>query len=265
MHSVVLRYNYYHRKQFPELKFLAFEPFCKMASIANPSLLISLLIRQKMFLLIHCYRMLSDVCLQGPLIRTDQPSEVTSVVKYYHLLPYYDILSDWISRETHYHGFLPSLRHLAVVDKDNWSWTNHGLKEMYNVMQQSTLRNVLVSNGHPFTSNDSYGGQHMVLVNQLHSETDMMIIVELDDLCYELGWTLPQYSVLPSILDGRVEDVNFYSGMFQATVTLKGLNFECTVNGDMKSSRRAARSSAAATHMLSKLLSMARSQAQARV
>ncbi|CAL9096000.1 unnamed protein product [Musa textilis] len=89
--------------------------------------------------------------------------------------------------------------------------------------------------------------------------------VELDDLCYELGWTLPQYSVLPSILDGRVEDVNFYSGMFQATVTLKGLNFECTVNGDMKSSRRAARSSAAATHMLSKLLSMARSQAQARV
>ncbi|THU67680.1 hypothetical protein C4D60_Mb05t27250 [Musa balbisiana] len=35
--------------------------------------------------------------------------------------------------------------------------------------------------------------------------------VELDDLCYELGWTLPQYRVLPSILDG----------MFQATVTLK--------------------------------------------
>lgn len=39
MHSVVLLYNYYHRKQFPQLKFLAFEPFCKMASIANPSLL----------------------------------------------------------------------------------------------------------------------------------------------------------------------------------------------------------------------------------
>ncbi|KAJ8504094.1 hypothetical protein OPV22_004980 [Ensete ventricosum] len=32
---------------------------------------------------------------------------------------------------------------------------------------------------------------------------------ELDDLCYELGWTLPQHRILPSILDGRVKDVNF--------------------------------------------------------
>ncbi|XP_064965975.1 uncharacterized protein LOC135613018 [Musa acuminata AAA Group] len=46
--------------------------------------------------------------------------------------------------------------------------------------------------------------------------------VELDDLCtLPQFWILPQYRVLPSILDGRVKDVNFYSGMLQATVTLK--------------------------------------------
>ncbi|XP_065006819.1 uncharacterized protein LOC135674591 isoform X2 [Musa acuminata AAA Group] len=76
--------------------------------------------------------------LQGPLIRTDQPSEVTSVVKYYHLLPYYDILSDWISRETHYHGFLPSLRHPTVVDMD----------------YQPELDKPLTEKGHVFSNSD---------------------------------------------------------------------------------------------------------------
>ncbi|KAJ0972330.1 hypothetical protein J5N97_020289 [Dioscorea zingiberensis] len=38
--AVVLLYNYYHRKQFPQLEFLDFVPFCKAATIANPSLLI---------------------------------------------------------------------------------------------------------------------------------------------------------------------------------------------------------------------------------
>ncbi|XP_042462519.1 uncharacterized protein LOC122046077 isoform X2 [Zingiber officinale] len=39
MHSVVLLYNYYHRKQFPHLVFLDFRSFCKQATISKPSLL----------------------------------------------------------------------------------------------------------------------------------------------------------------------------------------------------------------------------------
>ncbi|CAA6660135.1 unnamed protein product [Spirodela intermedia] len=39
LHAVVLLYNYYHRKQFPHLEFLDFKSFCKLASIAKPSLL----------------------------------------------------------------------------------------------------------------------------------------------------------------------------------------------------------------------------------
>ncbi|KAG1327594.1 hypothetical protein COCNU_01G015280 [Cocos nucifera] len=39
IHAVVLLYNYYHRKQFRQLEFLAFETFCKAASVAKPSLL----------------------------------------------------------------------------------------------------------------------------------------------------------------------------------------------------------------------------------
>ncbi|XP_029118326.1 uncharacterized protein [Elaeis guineensis] len=69
---------------------------------------------------------------------------------------------------------------------------------------------------------------------------------ELDDICCANSWILPRYSVLPSISDGR----------FQASVTVKGMDFECTVGGDLKSSPREARESAA-THMLSKLCSMA--------
>nr|XP_019702500.1 uncharacterized protein LOC105034290 isoform X2 [Elaeis guineensis] len=39
IHAVALLYNYYHRKQFPQLEFLAFESFCKAASIAKPTLM----------------------------------------------------------------------------------------------------------------------------------------------------------------------------------------------------------------------------------
>ncbi|RWV85704.1 hypothetical protein GW17_00052483 [Ensete ventricosum] len=39
IHSVVLLYNYYHRKQFPQLEFLGFEAFCKVATIVKPILL----------------------------------------------------------------------------------------------------------------------------------------------------------------------------------------------------------------------------------
>ncbi|XP_010268281.1 PREDICTED: uncharacterized protein LOC104605278 isoform X2 [Nelumbo nucifera] len=39
MHAVVLLYNYYHRKQFPQLEFLDFASFCKVAVNAKPNLL----------------------------------------------------------------------------------------------------------------------------------------------------------------------------------------------------------------------------------
>ncbi|MED6144653.1 hypothetical protein PIB30_017753 [Stylosanthes scabra] len=39
VHSVVLLYNYYHRKQNPELDFLPFDEFCKLAVSLRPSLL----------------------------------------------------------------------------------------------------------------------------------------------------------------------------------------------------------------------------------
>ncbi|XP_072973585.1 uncharacterized protein [Typha angustifolia] len=69
---------------------------------------------------------------------------------------------------------------------------------------------------------------------------------ELDDICNENNWTLPRYNVLPSTADG----------MFQASVMVKGLDFECTTQGDLKRSSREARESAA-TCMLSKLHNMA--------
>uniref|UniRef100_A0A2P2K4W8 Uncharacterized protein MANES_04G042400 n=1 Tax=Rhizophora mucronata TaxID=61149 RepID=A0A2P2K4W8_RHIMU len=37
--TVVMLYNYYHRKQHPELEFLTFEGFCKLAVILRPTLL----------------------------------------------------------------------------------------------------------------------------------------------------------------------------------------------------------------------------------
>ncbi|XP_057729690.1 uncharacterized protein LOC130945052 [Arachis stenosperma] len=39
VHSVVLLYNYYYRKQHPELDFLPFDEFCKLAVSLRPSLL----------------------------------------------------------------------------------------------------------------------------------------------------------------------------------------------------------------------------------
>ncbi|KAF7824280.1 uncharacterized protein G2W53_022424 [Senna tora] len=39
VHSVVLLYNYYHRRQNPELPFLAFDEFCKLAVVLKPTLL----------------------------------------------------------------------------------------------------------------------------------------------------------------------------------------------------------------------------------
>ncbi|KAG4948064.1 hypothetical protein JHK84_041510 [Glycine max] len=38
VHSVVLLYNYYHRKQYPELAFLPFVEFCKLALVLRPTL-----------------------------------------------------------------------------------------------------------------------------------------------------------------------------------------------------------------------------------
>ncbi|CAL1404684.1 unnamed protein product [Linum trigynum] len=39
IHAVVLLYNYYHRRQHPELNFMNFESFCKLAVILRPNLL----------------------------------------------------------------------------------------------------------------------------------------------------------------------------------------------------------------------------------
>ncbi|KAF3455402.1 hypothetical protein FNV43_RR00026 [Rhamnella rubrinervis] len=39
VHAVVLLYNYYHRKQHPELEFLGFDSFCKLAVVLRPALL----------------------------------------------------------------------------------------------------------------------------------------------------------------------------------------------------------------------------------
>ncbi|XP_061367309.1 uncharacterized protein LOC133310397 [Gastrolobium bilobum] len=47
VHSVVLLYNYYHRKQHPELAFLAFDEFCKMAVVLRPALLAHMKFMQK--------------------------------------------------------------------------------------------------------------------------------------------------------------------------------------------------------------------------
>ncbi|TKY48339.1 hypothetical protein E2542_SST25755 [Spatholobus suberectus] len=38
VHAVVLLYNYYHRKQHPELGFLSFDEFCKLAVVLRPTL-----------------------------------------------------------------------------------------------------------------------------------------------------------------------------------------------------------------------------------
>ncbi|CAD5169262.1 unnamed protein product [Musa acuminata subsp. malaccensis] len=77
---------------------------------------------------------------------------------------------------------------------------------------------------------------------------------ELDDMCCENGWILPRYTVLPSTADAI-----FVAGYFQASVTVRGIDFEMTANGDSMSSPCDARL-AAATNMLSKIRSMIEQQ-----
>ncbi|XP_057959123.1 uncharacterized protein LOC131151742 isoform X2 [Malania oleifera] len=67
---------------------------------------------------------------------------------------------------------------------------------------------------------------------------------ELDGICYENNWILPTYRV--SSRDGG----------FQAEITVKGMDFECSSGGDLRANPREARESAAA-QMLAKLPSMA--------
>ncbi|XP_061371715.1 uncharacterized protein LOC133314283 [Gastrolobium bilobum] len=47
MHSVVLLYNYYHRKHHPELAYFPFNEFCKLAVVLRPPLLAYMQFMQK--------------------------------------------------------------------------------------------------------------------------------------------------------------------------------------------------------------------------
>lgn len=67
---------------------------------------------------------------------------------------------------------------------------------------------------------------------------------ELDGICNENNWILPTYRVSPS------------DGGFQAHVTMKGIDFECSNAGDPRSNPHEARESAASL-MLAKLRRMA--------
>lgn len=67
---------------------------------------------------------------------------------------------------------------------------------------------------------------------------------ELDGICNENNWILPTYRVSPS------------DGGFQARVTMKGIDFECSNAGDPRSNPHEARESAASL-MLAKLRRMA--------
>lgn len=48
VHSVVLLYNYYHRKQHPELEYLPFNEFCKLIVVLRPPLLAYMQFMQKL-------------------------------------------------------------------------------------------------------------------------------------------------------------------------------------------------------------------------
>ncbi|KAK9288205.1 hypothetical protein L1049_016654 [Liquidambar formosana] len=67
---------------------------------------------------------------------------------------------------------------------------------------------------------------------------------ELDSICNENNWVLPTYHVSPS------------DGGFQANVTVKGMDFECSCGGDCGANPHKARESAA-SQLLIKLKSMA--------
>ncbi|XP_020261513.1 uncharacterized protein LOC109837607 isoform X2 [Asparagus officinalis] len=69
---------------------------------------------------------------------------------------------------------------------------------------------------------------------------------ELDDICHENGWILPRYTVFPSLAGCES------TGMFKATVSVHGTDFEFADDGDLKSSPHEARESAA-TQMLNTL------------
>lgn len=47
VHAVVLLYNYYHRKQYPQLEFLCFENFCKLAVVIKPALMAHIRLLQR--------------------------------------------------------------------------------------------------------------------------------------------------------------------------------------------------------------------------
>ncbi|KAF9679147.1 hypothetical protein SADUNF_Sadunf07G0109700 [Salix dunnii] len=47
VHAVVLLYNYYHRKQYPQLEFLCFESFCKLAVVIKPGLMAHIRLLQR--------------------------------------------------------------------------------------------------------------------------------------------------------------------------------------------------------------------------
>ncbi|KAJ6715661.1 ALEURONE LAYER MORPHOGENESIS PROTEIN [Salix viminalis] len=47
LYAVVLLYNYYHRKQHPQLEFLCFENFCKIAVVVKPALLAHIRLLQR--------------------------------------------------------------------------------------------------------------------------------------------------------------------------------------------------------------------------
>lgn len=47
MHAVGLLYNYYHRKQHPQLEFLDFDSFCKLAAVLKPPLLTFMKLMQR--------------------------------------------------------------------------------------------------------------------------------------------------------------------------------------------------------------------------
>ncbi|TVU21423.1 hypothetical protein EJB05_31056, partial [Eragrostis curvula] len=70
---------------------------------------------------------------------------------------------------------------------------------------------------------------------------------ELDEICRENNWILPRYTILPSLIDG----------LYQAAVYLVCPDLELNAAGDIKTTPREARDSAAAS-MLHQLHSKAK-------
>ncbi|PON61885.1 Double-stranded RNA-binding domain containing protein [Parasponia andersonii] len=67
---------------------------------------------------------------------------------------------------------------------------------------------------------------------------------ELDAVCYANNWALPTYHVNPA------------EGGFRANVTIKGADFDCSTEGELRSNPREARESSAAL-ILAKLREVA--------